>query len=285
MDIHSQVSVPNEGELFCFRIEELGPATYLNDFLNNINAHLPGYVFDRDSLAVHEQRLQAGLTHKTPLERAREFLQKTQAGRAFDSGEFGEFLLYLFAKEVKGAHKLASKIQARGSVTSTLPGRDNTFGWCDENGDVYMLIGEAKTVPDSNDGLRDAQSDLNAFWNSGRINHEINLASTHIRAEMTEANAMIFEAFFIDDNPAHASLRYKNVVFVGYSLNSLTNLRSDTSSEAQFIASVHENLQRCFLNQGELINASPVSSIYCFVPFESIDTARTAFAQTNNLVI
>lgn len=285
LNIDGQVSVTNGGELFCFRIGEVNSETYLVDFLNSLSCHLPSYVFDRVSLSTLEDQLQRGLTAKTPLDRARDFLQKTQAGRAFDSGEFGEFLLFLFAKEVKGAHKLATKIHARGSVTSTLPGRDNTFGWCDENGNIYMLLGEAKTVPDSNDGLRVAQSDLNAFWQSGKIKHEISLASTHIRTEMTEANASLFEAYFIDDNPARGDLKFKNIVFVGYSLQAFTDFRNGASSEPEFVANVSEDLRRGFSNQSGLISISHVSSIYCFMPFECIDTVRTLFAEINHLTI
>lgn len=285
LDLNGQLMVPNEGELFCFRVAELESETYLADFLNSLNCHLPGYVFDRVSLSTLEDQLQRGLTRKTPLDRAREFLQKTRAGRAFDSGEFGEFLLYLFAKEVKGAYKLATKIHARGSATMTLPGRDNTFAWSDEDGNVYMLLGEAKTEPDSNDGLRSAQRDLNEFWNTGKLKHEISLASTHVRAEMTAANAAMFEAFFIDDNPAHEKLKFKNIVFVGYSLQAVTDLRNGASSEPDFIDKVFADLYRSLSNQSGLIAASPVSSIYCFMPFECINTSRTLFAEINHLVI
>ena len=281
----NQAKIPNGGELFCFCIQDISQSNYLEDFLDKLNSHLPEYVFNQNNLAVHQERFLNGSTRKSPLEVARGFLQKTHAGRAFDSGEFGEFLLYLFAKKVKGAHKLATKISARGSTTTTLPGRDGTFAWRDENGEVYMLLGEAKTKPASNDGLRLAQSDLNKFWSSGRINHEISLASTHIQAEMTAENAAIYEAYFIDDNDAHTNLRYKNIIFVGYSFGALKDFRSGALSETDFLNDVCADLQRSFSNQSALIDASPHPSIYCFIPFESIDDARTEFARSNNLII
>ncbi|HCC05342.1 TPA: hypothetical protein DEP58_03485 [Patescibacteria group bacterium] len=285
LNTDGQVNVPEDERLFCFCIEELASETYLNDFLTGLNDFLPSYVFDRNTLATHEARVRDGTSTTTPIDRAREFLQRTQAGRAFDSGELGELLLHLFAKEVLGAHKLASKIQSRGDNRTTIPGRDNAYAWMDEEDNVYMLVGEAKLKPNSNDGLREAQGDLNHFWQTARIEHEISLASTHIRSEMTEENLAMYEAFFIDDNEAHQRLRYRNIVFVGYNHNSLQNLRNQTIDDEEFIRLTSEDLQRCLTNQQTLISESPHHGIYCFLPFESVEAARTAFAQINGLVV
>ncbi|MFA5997636.1 MAG: Hachiman antiphage defense system protein HamA [Candidatus Paceibacterota bacterium] len=285
INTEGQVAIPKKDELFCFCIEQLEQASYLSDFLNSLSIYLPKYVFSHDYLKLHDKRINDGLTKISSIEKAREFLQITKSERVFDSGEFGEFLLHLFATEVKGAHKLATKIQARGSTAMTIPGRDNTFAWRDEKGDIYMLVGEAKTMPKSNDGLRIAQQDLNKFWKSGTIEHEINLASVHIRYEMTEENADIYEAYFIDDNEARAHLNYKNLVFVGYSLDAVKEFISGSLNENDFFKKIHDDLQNSFNNQNALITDSPCSSIYCFVPFESIDDARATFAIINNLCI
>ncbi|MBI5804527.1 DUF1837 domain-containing protein [candidate division TA06 bacterium] len=279
------VTLPQNCELFCFHIQQLESETCLNDFINHINNYLPEYVFNRQTLSAHEKRLKDGQTTKTTIERAREFLQKTQAERAFDSGEFGEFLLYLFATKVKGALKLTSRLQSRGSIHSTIPGRDSTYAFKDEDGCIYMLVGEAKTKPDSNDGLREAQRDLNNFWDTNDIDYEIHLASTHIRSEMTEKNIDLYEAYFIDDNKAHAELKYKNIVFVGYSHKAISALKDKSINSKMLYQTISKDLQRCFENQRQLINKSPYPTIYCFVPFESIDDARDLFAQSNNLVI
>lgn len=278
--INIDVEVPQEGELFYFCIRELNSATYLNTFVENISSHLPEFVFSRDNLQTHQDRYDHGMTTTTPLERARDFLKR---GRSQDSGEFGEFLLYLFAKKVKGAHKLATKMDTRPRRDRTIPGRDNTFAWKDEDGEIYMLVGEAKTTPDPNGGLRNAQQDLNSFWNSDDFTHELNLASTNIRSEMDQDNLDIYEAYFIDDNTAHQNLRYKNVVFVGYNLDALGKLASQSLSEEDFETRVQTDMERCFQNQKTLIENCPHSSIYCFLPFESIDAARTAFTEINGL--
>lgn len=277
--------VPRGGELFFFCINELNTATYLNNFINNLNTFLPEFVFSRDHLRTHEARFQEGLSTVPPLERARAFLQRTLVGRAHDSGEFGEFLLYLFAKKVKGAHKLATKIDTRARRDRTIMGRDNTFAMKDENGEIYMLIGEAKTTPNPNNGLREAQEDLNTYWASGDTTHELNLASTHIRSEMSSENLDIYEAYFIDDQPEHRNLRYKNIVFVGYSLGALRNLISQDLNFSDFVTRIQQDMERCFNNQRTLIENCPHASIYCFLPFESIGEARTVFGESNGIVI
>lgn len=279
-EINVEIEVPHEGELFCFCIQELNSATYLNTFIENISSYLPEFVFSRDNLQTQQDRYTRGMSPNTPLEIARNFLKR---GRPQDSGEFGEFLLYLFAKKVKGAHKLATKIDTRPRRDRTIQGRDNTFAWKDENGEIYMLVGEAKTTPDSNNGLREAQGDLNAFWSSGDIMHELSLASANIRSEMNQDNLDIYEAYFIDGNAAHQNLRYKNIIFVGYNLDALGELASKSLNDTDFTARMQADMERCFRNQRTLIENCPHSSIYCFLPFESIAAARTAFADINGL--
>lgn len=284
IEVDQVIPVNNQNELFCFCVRDLNNATYFNNFLQNIDQHLPSFVFSKDTLDAHERLRSEGKTTKTPLDKAREFLKKTTSDRVSDSGEFGEFLLYLFAKHVKGAQKLVSTIQSRGAANQPTAGRDGVFVWKAEGGDVFMLLGEAKMKPDSNDGLREAQQDINNFWGSGAIHHQVNLASTHLRHELTAENADMYEAYFVDDNPLHAELKYRNIIFVGYSLSVLTDLIQGISTGDDLKREVVSDLQRCFTNQTALINLSAHPTIYCFVPFESVDTAREEFARHNLLI-
>ena len=273
-----------QNELFCACIENLQCATCLNDFLVNLDQHLPAFVFSKNALELHERLHREGKTTKTPLDRAREFLKKTPVDRTSDSGEFGELLLYLFAKHVKGAQKLVSTIQSRGNADQPTPGRDGLFILKGENGDVFMLLGEAKVKSDSNDGLREAQQDMNKFWNSNGIRHQINLASTHLREELNAENADLYESYFIDDNPQHARLQYRNVVFVGYNLSALASFIQGTTNNDALRKEIISDLKRCFKNQASLISSSAYPTIYCFLPFESVEAARTEFARHNSLI-
>lgn len=285
IDVNQVTPVNAENELFCFCVHNLDGSTYLENFLQHLDGHLPLFVFSKEVFNLHQRRYAEGKTSKTPLDKAREFLQKTKESRSSDSGELGEFLLYLFAKEVKGAHKLVSKIQSRGSVSMTIPGMDSIYIWESQTGEVYMLLGEAKMRPDSNTGLREAQADMNRFWGSGHIQHEVNLASSHLRSELTEDNANIYEAYFIDDNPQHRNLKYKNIIFVGYSFSAFAGLVQRTTDFNDFKNQIISDLQRCFTNQAQIISESAHSTIYCFVPFESIDIARDVFVRHNLLNI
>lgn len=284
LDVTKVNCISYKTELFCFCIEELKETDYLMNFLKQLDNFLPGFVFSKDNLIILEDRFSKGLTKKSPLEKAREFLQKTRGDRISDSGELGEFILYLFAREVKGAKKLISKIQSRGSSTITLPGRDGIYFWKDNSNNVYMLVGEAKMKPDSNDGLREAQNDINQFWNSQNVYHEINLASTHLRTEIDAENAQIYEAYFIDDNPKHKELKYRNLIFVGYNLQAFNQLVKKAINLTDFQTAVITDLKRCFSNQARLISASPCSSFYCFFPFENIQVARESFARHHQLM-
>jgi hypothetical protein len=275
----------SQNELFCACVKNLKNSTYLNNFLQDLDQYLPDFVFSKQTLDLHEKLLREGKTTKTPIDKAREFLKKTSLSRTSDSGEFGEFLLYLFAKHIKGAQKLISTIQSRGNTNQSIPGRDGLFVLKAENGDVFMLLGEAKIRVDSNDGLRDAQQDMNDFWVSGGIHHQINLASTHLREELNTENADMYEAYFIDDNPQHAQLKYKNIVFVGYSFSKLTTFIQGKTTDKDLCDAIISDLNRCFTNQASLISSSPCPTIYCFLPFESADAARTEFARHNLLII
>jgi hypothetical protein len=270
--------------VFCFHIQELHTTTHLNDFINHLNEYIPEYVLSKHAIATHEERINQGITRKSVIEKAREFLQITKADRVYDSGEFGEFLLHLFATKVIGAHKLTSKMQARGSRRHTIPGRDNVYAWQAETGEIFMLIGEAKTKPSPNDCLREAQRDLNNFWATDKITHEIHLASTHIREEMTVDNGRLYEAYFIDDNPAREQLGFKNIIFIGYSNQAISDLRAKAITIDIFCQQLCSEIQRCLTNQQQIINESKHEALYCFLPFESIDDARNIFAQTNNLI-
>jgi hypothetical protein len=193
--------------------------------------------------------------------------------------------MYLFVREVKGAQKLVSKIQARGSERTTIPGRDGIFILTDEDNNVYMLTGEAKMMSDSNDALREAQGDLNRFWNSGDIKHEILLASTHLADEITEDNISKYEQYFLEGNPNHEALKYRNVVFVGYNSSDFQNLKLGVVDYDSFEAAIKGDLKRCFTNQEVLIKTSGQPTIYCFVPFETVNDAREQFAHHNRLII
>lgn len=281
----SSVSLINSDyELFAFAIQSFRSATYLNDFIANLDDYLPSFVFSRRGLQKHIELEASGKSTVTPLERARELLQKTKRDQIHSSGELGEFLLYLFAKHVKNAHKLVSKIQSRGSERTTLPGRDGIFLWEDDSRNVYLLTGEAKVMPDSNDGLREAQSDMNRFWEGTDINHEVHLASNHIRDELSEDTFPQYELYFVDDAPEHQDLKYMNIIFVGYDSSAFHSLVTETMTYGDFEQAAANDLTRCFDNQASLISASTCPSLYCFVPFESVAAAREAFAEHNNLL-
>ncbi len=279
------VTAGNTGnELFYFCISDTEDSGYLERFIEQLDAHIPSFVFSKDTLANYERLLAEGKTSKSPLEHARHLLQKTRAGGTAGSGELGELLMFLFAKNVKGANKLVSKIQSRTSTTTTQQGRDGSFILQDERGEIYMLLGEAKMHQDSNDGLREAQTDMNAFWgDQERLSHEIRLASSHLRDELTPQNTAAYEAYFIDDNPRHQELKYKSVVFVGFNFPAFSALIQKTADFNAFSQEVLADLNRCFNNQAAHITASPHPNIYCFVPFESVESARTAFASRHSL--
>lgn len=282
----SQVSPGNsDNELFAYMIESWDNGAYLGDFISNLDDYLPEFVFSTATLKKHRELYASGKTQVSPEQRARELLQKTTRENIHSSGELGEFLLFLFAQYVKNAHKLVSKIQSRGSQRTTLPGRDGIFLWVDESENVYLLSGEAKVRPRSNDGLRDAQSDMNSFWEGTDIKHEIRLASNHIRDELTPDTYPFYEMYFVDDSAEHANLRYKNVIFVGYSCSAFQSLINGASTMDEFKKGVVDELTRCFQNQTDLIAESTCASIYCFVPFESVEEARETFADHNDLII
>ena len=279
------VNVHNSyNELFSFHIEEIGCNTHLQEFVRKLDDYLPQFVFSRKNLKRKKLQYSKGLTTQSPLDQARSLLQRTTKENICNSGELGELLLYLFAREVKGAKKLVSKIQARGSRTMTIPGRDYIFV-VDEDADVYMLTGEAKMTHDSNHGLRSAQSDLNAFWESGNIEHEILLASSHLEDELTEKNVEKYEQYFLKGNPVSGDLKYKNVIFVGCSSEKLCELTLRKIEYSDFISNVISDLERCFANQRKLITASKKPNIYCFMPFGNVDEAREVFARHNKLII
>lgn len=281
-----EIDIPEGNEIFCFHIEDFHAADYLNTFLESLsNNHLSSFVFSKKALETFQHRYDTGMSTKAPLIRAQEFLQKTRSDRTSDSGDLGEFLLFLFARHVIGAYKLVSKIESRGSTRNTIPGRDGSYIYQDGEGNIFMLLGEAKTMPDSNNGLRQAQGDLKDFWTSEAIAHEVHLASIHMKDEMTEENASLYECYFIDDNAAHAELQYKNIVLIGYSFDAMQQLINGDITESDFYNTIDEDLKRCFGNQKELIEGTLHKSIYCFVPFECINNSRSIFATINNLTV
>lgn len=279
-----QIPAPRKlHSLFCFSVEPL-TGDYLARFFAELDPHVPPFVFAAKTLADIEQRIADGRTSITALEQARKFLQKTQEDRASDSGELGELLLHLFTTKVLKGHKVASKIQSRGSGRTTLPGRDGIFAWRDAEGKIFMLMGEAKVKPDCNDGLRDAQSDVNKFWtDASAVEHELALASTHIPAELSAENLSVYEAFFIEDHERHAELAYLNVILIGYSMPELRALAAGTGTAEAFEKAVVADIERCFKNQEKLIAESPHPSIFCFFPMECATTTRTRFAQHHGL--
>lgn len=272
-------------ELFSFHVEEIEEATYLSDFMEKLDEYLPQYVFSRKALARKTEQYAKKLTTESPLEQARALLQRTTLENISNSGEFGEFLMYLFVREVKGAQKIVSKIQARGSTRTTIPGRDGIFILIDETGNVYMLTGEAKMRPDGNNALREAQDDLNRFWKSNNIKHEISLASSHLVDELTDDNILKYEKYFLVGNPCHQALLYKNVVFIGYTSRPFQNLVSGVDDFNSFEAAMKADLKRCFENQKTLIKKSKKPTIYCFLPLEAVDDAREKFARHHGLIV
>jgi len=275
-----------ESELFSFYIEEFKEQTYLSKFIEKLDIYLPDFVFSKKNLEIKTNQYNGGKTTVSPLEQARSLLQKTKLEYLHNStGEFGEFLMYLFAKEVMGAQKIVSKIQSRGNPMNTIPGRDGIFMLIDENENVYMLTGEAKMKPDGNDGLREAQGDLNKFWLSNDIKHELLLASTHLIDEVTDENYQKYEQYFLQGNQMNDNLKYKNIIFVGYSCDNFTKVKNGEIGIEDFILSTENNLSRCFKNQKELIISGNKSAIYCFVPFETVNDAREQFARHNGLLL
>lgn len=273
-----------ESELFSFCIEDYGEEDYLRSFIEKINCYLPSFVFSKKTLEIKEEQYREGRTTASPLDQARELLQKTSIENITSNGEFGEFLLYLFAKEVKGAKKIVSKIQMRGSDRVPIHGRDGVFMLIDENDNVYLLTGESKIKDDSNDGLREAQGDLNNFWASGNINHEILLASNSLVDEIDSNNFLKYEQYFLQGNPLNDDLKYKNIIFIGYGSEDFKKLVSSEISIYDFEQRIKEDIGRCFRNQEDLIRTGNKAAIYCFVPFETALEARKQFAQSNGLI-
>jgi hypothetical protein len=281
----SGISTHNsDNALFTFHIEEFKEAEYLNAFIRKLDTWLPSMVFSRRTLAVLKERIKKGLTKISLMDEARALLQKTERQNIHSSGEMGEFLLYIFAKEVVKANKLVSKIQTRGSTGMPIIGRDGIYAY-QENGNIYMLVGEAKLRPESNNGLREAQDDINSFWESGKIEHEIQLASSNLVDELSPTNKSIYETYFIKDSENRQRLRFKNVIFIGYNFEAFSDLIAGKVDPDQFNEAVQDDLIRCFNNQREKISACRSPSIYCFLPFESIDDARNEFAKYHNLII
>jgi hypothetical protein len=167
----------------------------------------------------------------------------------------------------------------------TIPGRDGIFLWKDEEENIYMLTGEAKMRPDSNDGLREAQGDINRFWTNGNISHEIQLASNHLLDELTPDNVALYETYFIEDNEDHEKLRFKNIIFVGYNFDLFKSLKEKTIDYTEFVGAINDDFNRCFTNQKQLIEASAQTSVYCFMPFECVNAARVVFAEHNQLLV
>lgn len=281
VDVGSISTAPADSQVSCFAIVSVKNESYFADFLSLLDEYLPKFVFSKESLEMHESNFIQGLTSQSPLDKARNFLQVTHEDRSYDSGELGELLLYLFATEVQGAIKLASKIQSRGSNRVTLPGRDGSFVMADDKGNIFMLLGEAKVKPSCNDALKEAQKDMNNFWTSGDVGHEISLASTHMKSEMTEANYESLKAFFIEDNPAHSNLEYKNIIFVGFSFQKFVDLVAGRITSIELRDELKTKLTTVFHTQSATIAASTKPSLYCFVPFESVADARDAFAAHN----
>lgn len=277
--------VSGKNELFCFHIQQFNTPDYLEKFISELSNHLPEFVFSHEVLANEQRKIDKGLTKKSLVESARGFLQKTAKHRTFDSGDLAEFLMYLFAKKVKGAHKLLTRVHKREAIKKAQVGRDSSYVYKADDGSIYMLLGEAKAKPDANDGLREAQQDMNMFWDSGNILHEVRLASTHLRFEMNDENADIYEAFFIEDNEIHKKLDYANLILVAYSMEKFKDLITQSIKYKDFEIEIQKNLERCFKNQTKLINSSKYKSIYCFIPFECINKARNTFAAINNLTI
>jgi hypothetical protein len=279
------IAVPAAGSIFCFCVDSTELESYVRDFIRGLDPHLPEFVFSRDTIRTINEQIAAGLTTRTPVERARDHLQKTQHMRAHDSGEAGEFLLYLFSSQVLGAVKVISKIQGRGSIRMPVLGRDGVFAWRDATGTIHALMGEAKVRPNGNDGLRNALEDINAFWTNEAEKHEIHLAAAQIRSELTPENVAIYEAYFLDDNPNRANLRYRNICFVGYSSASFGALVEGARTREESEELIRKELSRFLKNQAELIANSPHPTIFCFIPFECAATLRTIFAQHHELEI
>lgn len=285
----SQISLPttlHEGsEIFAFGIQALNNPTCADEFIANLDDHLPNAILSNTHLETINQRVASGLANTTPLIEARKFLKKYRQEEITTSGELGEILLYIFAKEVKGAKKLISKFMNRERRSRNILGRDSIFGFQGEDGNIYMLMGESKIRGDSNDGLREAQSDINTFWQSpADIDHEVQLASAHIRDEITEDSLPIYEAYFVEGSTKFANLKFKNIIFVGYSFDKLQELIDGTIDNDGFATEVITDLQRCFTNQKTLIESCEHPGIFCFLPFKDVEQARLTFAQRHNLI-
>jgi len=187
-----------------------------------------------------------------------------------------------FATHVLGAFKIVSKIENRDSRRSPIKGIDGTF-FIKSGDEVFMVVGEAKLKPDSNDGLREAQQDLNSFYSdSTRTTHELELASRQIINEVNDDTWPIFEKKFIQEDLDDSS--FMNVIFVGYNFENFTKLVKSEISQPDFLKTISEDLTRCFTNQLALINQGSKRSAFCFLPLEDIEKARSTFLQHHNLL-
>ncbi|MDD5075374.1 MAG: DUF1837 domain-containing protein [Candidatus Peribacteraceae bacterium] len=267
------------GSLFTFSIVECSTTGYLSDFVRSLDEHLPHFVFSRKTIELYERRIREGIISDTLLQHAQKALQI--ATRSSDSGEFGEFLLYLFATKVLGALKIVSKIEHRDSRRSPVKGLDGTF-FLVKNNEVYVLSGESKMKPDPNDGLREAQNDLNSFHaDDTRTTHEIELASRQIVDEVNDQTWPIFDKKFLQQD---GDGNFMNVIFVGYSCENFRKMRNAEITFEEFCSKTCEHLQRCFTNQQALIRQGGLATAFCFLPFEDIERARTTFLQHHELI-
>ena len=189
---------------------------YVQDFILELDKHIPAVVFSSTHLENIERRIREGKTKESPIEQARAFLKKIANKDDVERyGEFGEILLSIFAVRVKGAFKLVSKIQNREKIKRNVLGRDGIYAYKDSDNNVYFLAGEAKTLNDSNDALREAHADLKKFWESkDDVEHEISLASSHIADEISKENLAVYEDYFINDNQKRQELKYKKIIII-----------------------------------------------------------------------